>query len=72
LNEDDEISHREWFLRHYLRYWYWVGCIFLAMLIIGSMRALLPYPESLYAAAGIILPALLPEYLIYRRIWPPG
>jgi hypothetical protein len=73
--KDLSLSWRGWLRERYARYWYLLGAFLLDLFAGGSVLQFgtgLP-PEAWQYALAIVLVIVLayPEYLGYRRFWPP-
>jgi len=68
--DDRDQTTREWFFHHYLRYWYWVGIIFVFIVAAGTGK---PSMDGLTFGSfllALLLFLLLFGYYVYQRIWP--
>jgi len=68
--DDHDQTTREWFFHHYLRYWYWVGIIFVFIVAAGTAKSSMDdmtFGSFLFA---LLLFLLLFGYYVYQRIWP--
>ncbi len=71
---DANAPWREWLRDRYARYWYIIGCLFLALVIAETIIMLGPPPTQLwqYGAASLAV-VVLAFFAIkgYLRLWPP-
>lgn len=67
LEDDGELSWKEWFVQVYALYLFVIFCFWLVIMIILSLRWDMGLDYSLAIPIGIIF--ILPMYLVYRRIW---
>ncbi|MEI6796915.1 MAG: hypothetical protein WCK39_08615 [Methanomassiliicoccales archaeon] len=57
---------KQWFLRRYVRYWYWIGCIFLNVMMALTLWG----AESLKSLAIIAIAFLfLVQYYVHTLLW---
>jgi hypothetical protein len=65
--ESRDLSWKDWLLRKYIRSWYWVGAVFLDIIIF--FQAQWSFHLDLLVAALLAVVALVAELVIYLRIW---
>lgn len=68
--EPKELDWRDWFLKRYARAWYWVGCLFLDVIIFLEMQRSLN-TNALVAGMAAVAVAVV-QLAIYFRIWGRG
>ncbi len=68
--EPEELGWKDWLLKKYARAWYWVGCLFLDVMIFLEMQRLLS-TNALVAGMAAVAVAVL-QLAIYFRIWGRG
>jgi len=65
---------RDWLLAEFCRYWYWLGV--LALDVFGTMEVARAYHVrdtlGITALAIMLIALLVPEVMLYLRIWPEG
>ena len=66
----EELGWKDWLLRRYARPWYWVGCIFLDIVIFFELQWAL-HVDALVSFPLTVLVILIEAYL-YIRVWGRG
>ena len=66
----EELGWRDWFLKRYARAWYWVGCLFLDVIIFLEMQRLLSTNALVAGMAAVAVGVV--QLAIYFRIWGRG
>ncbi len=74
--KDVALPWRRWLRERYARYWYILGAFLLDLIVAGTILQFdtgVPPAGWQYALAAVVVVVLLyPEYLGYRRLWPPA
>lgn len=65
-----EMSWKEWALKRYARAWYWVGCLFLDVIIFLEMQRALGTNALVAGMASVAAAAV--QLVLYFRIWGRG
>lgn len=66
----EEMNWRDWFLKRYARAWYWVGCMFLDVIIFLELQRVLR-ADTLVAGMAAVAVAVV-QLALYFRIWGRG
>jgi hypothetical protein len=66
----DEMGWKEWALKRYARAWYWVGCLFLDVVIFLEMQRALDTHVIVAGSASVAAAAV--QFALYFRIWGRG
>jgi hypothetical protein len=62
-----ELGWKDWLLRRYARSWYWVGALFLDVILF--FEAQWSFGLDLFGASALAALALLIELYIFIKIW---
>jgi hypothetical protein len=68
--ELEPLGWKDWLLKKYARAWYWVGCLFLDVIIFLEMQRLLN-TNALVAGMAAVAGAVV-QLALYFRIWGRG
>lgn len=71
---DATVPWRQWFRERYARYWYGVGCLFLDLVIAGTVLTLGSPPTQAWQYGGAMAAVVVLAYLEFRGylwLWPP-
>ena len=65
-----ELSWKDWLLRRYARPWYWVGCLFLDIVIFFELQW--AFPADVLVAIMMTVLAIIAEVYLFIRVWGRG
>jgi hypothetical protein len=68
--EEESLNWRDWLLRRYARYWYWLAMLFLDMVIFFELQRSLGANALVAGMAAVGAGAI--QFAIYFRVWGRG